>query len=133
MKYLLDTNTCIRYINGRSPKLRAKLLSLPQADIAVCTIVQAEMFYGAAKSDRPVESRMKQIAFFAQFHLVDFDEKAASAYGLIRATLERQGRTIGLMDMLIAAIAIANNLILVTHNTAEFSRVHGLALEDWEL
>ena len=62
-----------------------------------------------------------------------FDDAAANAYSDIRAKLEKAGKPIGPNDMLIAAIAVANDLILVTHNTAEFSRIQGLKLEDWEI
>lgn len=132
MKYLLDTNTCIRYINGRSPQLRSKFLVTSGDDIAVCTIVKAEMFYGAAKSQMPDVSLAKQRAFLDQFACLHFDDDAAAAYGPMRAKLERRGTPIGSHDMLIAATALANNLILVTHNTSEFSRVEGLQFEDWE-
>ncbi len=62
---------------------------------------------------------------------VPFDDLAADVYGRIRADLERQGQAIGPNDTLIAAIALANGLTIVTHNTAEFSRVSGLLIEDW--
>jgi tRNA(fMet)-specific endonuclease VapC len=63
MKYLLDTNACIRYINGRSPKLRARLSGTPRRDVAVSTITKAEMFYDSAKSQTPQRSRERQIEF----------------------------------------------------------------------
>lgn len=132
MKYLLDTNTCIRYLNGRAPRLRERFLAAAPQDIAVCTIVKAEMFYGAAKSRNPALSLAKQHAFFDRFTCLAFDDAAAAAYGPLRAALEKQGTPIGSYDMLIAAIALAHDLVLVTHNTGEFSRIAGLRLEDWE-
>lgn len=133
MKYLLDTNPCIRYLNGRSPQIREKLLTLDDADIAVCIITKAEMFYGSAKSQTPERSRQRQVAFLRRFTLLPFDDAAVEQYAILRVTLERQGTPISHPDMQIAAIALANGLTLVTHNTAEFSRVSGLALEDWEV
>jgi len=130
MRYLLDTNTCIRYINGRAPKLRLKLPTIPMADVVVCDIVVAELFYGAAKSNTPTESLAKQQAFLQPYVSLLFDGKAAIQYGLIRAQLEKQGTPIGALDMLIAAIVLANGLILVTHNTDEFRRVSDLKIED---
>lgn len=62
-----------------------------------------------------------------------FDDLAAVAYGSLRAELERQGTPIGQYDMLIAAVALANSLILVTHNVSEFGRISGLVIEDWEV
>jgi tRNA(fMet)-specific endonuclease VapC len=132
MKYLLDTNTCIRYINGRAPKLRLKLPTIPMVDVVVCDIVVAELFYGAAKSSTPTESLAKQQAFLQPYISLPFDGKAAMHYGFIRAQLEKQGTPIGSLDMLIAAIVFANDLILVTHNTTEFRRVSDLKIEDWE-
>jgi tRNA(fMet)-specific endonuclease VapC len=133
MTYLLDTNTCIRYLNGRAPHLRTKFLSVSDGDIAVCSIVKAEMFAGAAKSQFPERSREKHVTFLNRFASLPFDDAAATEYGTLRAYLERQGTPSSANDMLIAAIALANNLILVTHNTAEFSRVPGLKIEDWEI
>jgi len=60
MKYLLDTNTCIRFINGRSPNIRARMLAIDDAEIAISTIVQAEMYTGSAKSQTPQRSRERQ-------------------------------------------------------------------------
>ena len=133
MKYLLDTNTCIRLINGRSPALRARFYKTPAADIAVCSIVKAELFSGSARSQTPALSRAKQELFLKPFPSLPFDDNVLSSYSQLRADLENRGMPIGPLDTLIAAIAVANQLILVTHNTREFSRVQGLALEDWEL
>ena len=133
MKYLLDTNTCIRYINGRAPNIRTKILSVSDTDITVCAITKAEMFYGAAKSQYPERSRAKQEAFFTRFVSLSFDDNAAKQFGLIRAKLESAGTPIGAYDMQIAAIAITHDLIVVTHNTKEFSRINDLKIEDWEI
>ncbi|MBC7813862.1 MAG: type II toxin-antitoxin system VapC family toxin [Burkholderiales bacterium] len=133
MKYLLDTNTCIRYINGRSPQLRTRFLSLSGEDIAVCSVVKAELFYGSAKSEYPAKSRTKQEYFLQALLSLPFDDKAAEVYAPMRARLEKLGTPIGANDMLIAAIALANDLILVTHNTREFVRIDGLKIEDWEI
>ena len=133
MKYLLDTNVCIRYINGRSPSLRSKLATMLRQDIVVSSITKAEMFYGSAKSQIPDQSRKKQIEFLETVHSVPFDDAAATEYGSLRVALETRGTPIGGNDMLIAAIALANNLILVTHDTAEFGRVPDLKIEDWEV
>lgn len=133
MKYTLDTNTCIRYINGRSPLVRQKLPTIPASEIVICSIVRAELFYGAAKSQTPEVSLKKQLGFLRPYTNVDFDEKAAAIYGSMRKKLEAQGIPIGSHDMLIAAIALAHDLIVVTHNIKHFSRVEGLKVEDWEV
>jgi tRNA(fMet)-specific endonuclease VapC len=133
MKYSLDTNTCIRYINARAPKLRAKIPTIPAHEIIICSVVRAELFFGAAKSQYPEVSHARQYRFLRPYKSLSFDDKAAEVYGVIRAELEKKGMPIGSNDLLIAAIALANNLILVTHNIREFSRVEGLTLEDWEI
>lgn len=132
MKYLLDTNTCIRYINGRAPKIRKKMLQVDDNDIVVSSITKAEMFSGSEKSQYPKKSRAKQDAFFVRFQSLPFDDFAANHYAIIRSILEKAGTPIGSYDMQIASIAIAHNLIVVTHNTREFSRITGLQLDDWE-
>ncbi len=130
--YLLDTNTIIRYLNGRAPNIRGKLRTIPFRDIGISTIVLAELRYGAAKGKKPAQTRTNQDQLLRQLTLVPFDEAAAETYGTIRAELERQGTPIGPNDLLIGATALAHQLILVTHNTREFQRIAGLTLEDWE-
>ncbi len=132
MRYLLDTNACITYINGRAPQLRDFMDTQSYAEIAVSAITKGEMYYGSAKSQTPERSRALQDAFLRHFESLPFDDAAADEYGSIRAYLERRGTPIGRHDMLIAAIARANGLIVVTHNTGEFERVPGLNVEDWE-
>ncbi len=133
MRYLLDTNTCIRYINGRAPQIQRNMDSKSYADIAVSTITMGEMYYGSAKSRTPKRSRELQDGFLRHFDSLSFGEDAAEEYGGIRAYLERRGTPVGRHDMLIAAIARANGLIVVTHNTREFERIPGLNVEDWEV
>ncbi len=133
MRYLLDTNTCIRYVNGRSPQIRAKLPTIPRADVAVSAITKAEMFYGSAKSQTPEQSLKKQLEFLETVKSLPFDDATATEYGRLRAYLEKQGTPIGGNDLLIAATALAHDLILATHNTDEFGRVPGLKVEDWEV
>ncbi len=84
-------------------------------------------------SQQPGQSRARQEAFFARFVKLPVDEPAANEYGQIRAVLEVAGTPIGPYDMQIAAIALVQGLIVVTHNTREFGRIAGLQLEDWEL
>lgn len=133
MKYLLDTNTCIRHLNQRSPAITRRLQNTPEQDIVVCSIVKAELYFGAKKSHDFLKTFKNQQAFLMRFISLPFDDIPALSYANIRANLEAVGTPIGSNDLMIAAIAVANNLILVTHNTAEFSRVPGLKVEDWEI
>ena len=133
MTYLLDTNTCIRYLNGQSERIRSHVESSRAHDIVVCSVVKAALFHGAMKSQYPERNLAKQQQFLDRFMSLPFDDKAAEAYGRIRAQLEKAGTPIGPNDLLIAAIAVSNNVTLVSHNTREFSRVESLQLEDWEI
>jgi tRNA(fMet)-specific endonuclease VapC len=130
--YLLDTNTCIKYLNGASKKVRQHLESNDPQNIVVCAIVKAELFYGAIKSKHPQQNLAKQQKFLNRFISLPFDDNAAKKYGQIRAKLEKAGTPIGPNDLLIAAIALSRNVTLVSHNTREFSRIEDLHLEDWE-
>lgn len=133
MTYLLDTNACIKYLNGQSERIRQQLESKTPRDIVLCSVVKAELFYGAMKSANP-ERNLKRIYLFSnRFVSFPFDDKASEVYGRIRANLEKAGTPIGPNDLLIAAIALANNLTLVTHNTREFGRIENLKIEDWEI
>jgi tRNA(fMet)-specific endonuclease VapC len=95
-------------------------------------VVIAELLYGAERSARPAANRAQVLAFAQAFASLPFDDGAADAFACLRADLEARGLPIGPYDMEIAAIALRHNLILVTHNTAEFGRIAGLRLEDWE-
>ena len=132
MTWLLDTNACIRYLNGRSPKLRAKFDATDPAEIRVCSVVKAELFFGAALSSDPVKTLANQRLFLSRFPSLPFDDPSAEAYADIRADLTRQGQLIGPNDLMIAAICRANDVTLVTHNVSEFSRVAGMKIQDWE-
>jgi len=131
MKYLLDTNTCIAYLAGRAPRLEEHLKRAVTRDVVLCSIVKAELLLGAHKSARASKNLARLAIFFRHFLSLPFDDSVAEAAGLARAELEKAGTPIGPNDLLIAAIALANNLIVVTNNTGEFSRVHGLLIEDW--
>lgn len=133
MKYLLDTNTCIRYLNRRSIAVVNRLHNTPESEIAVCSVVKAELYFGAMKSQKPEQTIQSQRVFVTRFISLAFDDAAAEFYGQIRADLAQKGTLIGGNDLMIAAIALANRLILITHNTAEFGRVTGLQIEDWEI
>lgn len=130
--WLLDTNACIRYLNGRAPRLRQRLDAVDPDQICVCAVVKAEMFAGAMRSRNPEKSLAVQYAFFERFVSFPFDDSAAKEYGRIRSAIWNAGTPVGPNDLMIAAIAKANGATLVTHNTAEFGRVPGLSIEDWE-
>lgn len=134
MGYLLDTNACVNHLKSPGQTgLSRRLGNANPADIVLCSVVKAELIYGALRS-REVEKNIAKLErFFAQFISLPFDDRAADHCGRIRAYLAEHGNPIGPNDLLIASVALASNLTLVTHNTNEFRRVPQLNIEDWEL
>lgn len=133
MKYLLDTNVGITYMRGKNALLLRRFGAHQPADIALCSVVVAELRYGAESSADPPKEHAKIDVFAAPYFSLPFDDVAARLFGEIRHALASAGKQIGPLDTMIAAIALANDLTLVTHNTADFSRISGLKLEDWEI
>lgn len=99
MMWLLDTNACIRYLKGRSEKLRARFDAVDPLQIRVCSVVKAELFFGAALSNDPAKTRARQELFLSRFSCLLFDDLAAEAYADIRAELTREGHLIGSNDL----------------------------------
>jgi tRNA(fMet)-specific endonuclease VapC len=130
--FLLDTNVCIRILNGSSPAVAARLQATSPADVRLCAVVKAELLYGARRSDRVDRNLRLLRRFFEPIVSLPFDDRCAEEAAFIRLDLERSGRPVGPNDLLIAATARAHDLVLVTHNTREFGRVAGLRIEDWE-
>lgn len=128
---LLATDICIHLLNSREPELVARLAAHQPSEIAVCSVVRAELFWGAHNSRRCEENLARVRAFAAPFQSLPFDDASAEHYGFIRASLAAQGQPIGPNDNLIAAIALAHAAVLVTRNVREFSRVAELEVEPW--
>lgn len=128
--YVLDTNTLIYFFKGMG-KVAERLLDTPPKEIGIPSIVVYEMEVGIAKSTSP-DKRTKQLADLLSFvDILPFGLQEAKSASQIRATLEKQAQPIGPYDILIAATALANQAVLVTHNTKEFERVGHLQCEDW--
>ena len=131
--YLLDTNACIRILNNSSPILTTQLQQHSPSSLFLCAIVKAELIYGAYHSSRVAANLRLLRRFFEPFVSLPFNDDCVEQYGRIRSDLAREGAPIGPYDLMIAATAVTHDLILITHNTREFSRVAGLRLEDWEV
>lgn len=130
MKYALDTNTLIYFFKGMG-KVEQKLLAKMPADILIPAVVLYELETGIAKSSAPAKRRDQLNELLKVIQIIPFDAKAARIAADVRADLEQQGRMIGPLDNLIAASAKAAGAILVTRNVSEFSRIAGLAVENW--
>jgi len=130
--FLLDTNTCIEYLRKRNPNVVSNIHARPPDALRLCSVVVAELYFGACKKPQHATNFAVLAAFLSVFLSLPFDDRAARIYGQVRADLEAKGTPIGPNDFMIAAIALANDLTLATHNTSEFSRVSGLKLVDWQ-
>lgn len=129
--YLLDTDICIHLLNQADPQIEAQFRSRSPRDIALCSVVKAELLYGAHRSTRTDANLQRLHRFFAPLQSFPSDDECAAQYALIRADLAAQGKPIGPNDLMIAAIARTHDAVLVTRNTAEFGRVAGLRVERW--
>jgi len=130
--YLLDTDVCIHLLNNADARLRQEFRRRSPSDIALCSVVKAELLFGAYHSTRVDANLQRLKVFFRPLRSLPFDDQCIEHYALIRTDLAAQGKPIGPNDLLIAAIARANDVTLVTRNTKEFGRVSGLAIEDWQ-
>jgi len=128
--YMLDTNICIYVINSRPEKVLERFRQERLGDIGISSITAAELAFGVAKSGS-VRNRQALDMVLCTLEILPFDESVIWHYGSLRTDLERRGQPIGALDTMIAAHALATDMILVTNNTREFDRVLGLRLENW--
>lgn len=134
MTHLLDSNACIDHLRyGAKSLISVRLLAASSGSVVTSSIVVGELYFGALRSRNPVRVWNEVTQFCSQFVSLPVDDTVAEYFARIKAHLTAIGQPIGPYDMLIAATALAHGLILVTHNTADFSRIPGLAIEDWQV
>ena len=131
MKFMLDTNICIYLIKQKPVKVLKHFKSRSIGDIGISTISLAELRYGVSKSQHVEKNQQALNEFILPLEVADFDGKAAEEYGIIRADLEKKGKPIGSMDMLIGAHAISLGATLVTNTVREFKEIKHLKVVDW--
>lgn len=131
MRYLLDTNVIIFALKDSQGRSALRIGKTPHDGMLICSVVEAELYHGATKYDRPTRRKIVLDAFLKPFHSLPFDSGCVPHYALIRDQLEREGQIIGGNDLMIAAIALTHDLTVVTNNCEEFKRVSGLRVEDW--
>ena len=129
--YFLDTNTCIYFLNGRFQQIKTKILSTPPNQIAIPSLVKAELLFGAYKSKSRQKNIEKVTQFLEPFEIIAFDDMMTWVYADVRCETEACGRSIGPNDLFIASIVKFHEGILVTNNVKEFKRIQGLVVEDW--
>ena len=131
MKYLVDTNIVIFVLKDQKRELARRLAAVPAREVALSSVVEAELYHGAEKYAQPERRREKLDGFLAPYPRLAFDFLCVPHYARIRHHLEKAGQIIGGNDLQIAATALAHDLTVVTHNGGEFRRVPGLKVEDW--
>ncbi len=129
--FYLDTNTCIYFLNGTYASIKKKILETSPSEIAIPSVVKAELLFGAYKSKRKKENIEKIEQFLEPFEIVPFDEVMTYVYADIRYNMEMKGTLIGPNDLFIAAIVKFHEGILITNNEKEFKRIEGLKVENW--
>jgi len=129
--YLLDTNICIFAINKKTPRFLNAIKKKSKKNIYISSLTIAELEFGVENSQYVEKNRVALLKFIALFGVLPFDDEDAVFYGKLKVKLKRKGEIIGPIDILLAAQALSKDLIFVTNNADEFSRVDGLKIEDW--
>jgi len=129
--YLLDTNICIYILKRKPIEVFERFKTLKLGELKISSITVAELYYGAYNSQKIEKNLITIDSFLKPFDYVEFDEKSAIEYAKIKSNLKKEGKIIGELDMQIAGIAMANDLILITNNVKEFERVNGLKIDNW--
>jgi tRNA(fMet)-specific endonuclease VapC len=133
MKYLLDTNICVYLIKQKPEKVLRHFKAHSVGDIGISCVTLAELRFGVEKSRQVENNREALDDFILPLEIADFDEKAAESYGKVRAQLEKEGKPVGSMDMMIGAHALGLGVTLVTNNTREFRQIKNLKVVDWSV
>lgn len=128
--YLLDTNILIHFLKGNS-QVKENMTRVGQEKLAISELSLAELYYGAYYSQRSKENVARVDKLRLCLYVLSLEEEASRYFGKIKSALRRQGNLIEDLDILIAAVALANDLILVTDNTRHFERIDNLRLENW--
>jgi tRNA(fMet)-specific endonuclease VapC len=131
MQYMLDTNICIYIIKRKPQAVIERFLQTEISQIGISSITLSELLFGVSKSSKPDQNKIALAQFIAPLEIMPYDDQAAHRYGDLRAHLERQGKPIGSLDMLIAAHALSINSTIVTNNEKEFIRIPNLKIDNW--
>lgn len=130
VRYLLDTNTASYIIKGNIPRVRERLVSVPMADVCISAVTEAELRFGVARRPEAVKLQIAVEEFLLRVDILPWDSEAARQYAQVRATLEREGRPMGNLDMMIVSHALAAQRVLVTSDRV-FRRIRGVRIDDW--
>jgi tRNA(fMet)-specific endonuclease VapC len=129
-RYLLDTNTASYVIKGNIPRVRENLVKVPMSQVCISAVTEAELRFGVARKAGATRLNTAVEEFLLRVGSLPWDSDAARQYARVRAALERDGKPMGNLDMMIAAHALAAQAVLVTHDRV-FRQVKLLKIEDW--
>jgi tRNA(fMet)-specific endonuclease VapC len=130
VSYLLDTDMCIYWLNGRQG-VRDRLLTAGWGQVAVSVITQAELYYGAYNSSRIAENLKRADDFVRLLPILPLHEAILKRFGALKAQLRQTGQPLPDFDLLIASAALVENRVLVTNNSRHYQRIPDLQLENW--
>jgi tRNA(fMet)-specific endonuclease VapC len=130
VRYLLDTNTASYVIKGNFPRVRERLLKVPMSEVGISVVTEAELRFGVARKPEAVRLKTAVEEFLLRVEALSWDSDAAQQYAEVRVDLERTGKPMGNLDLMIAAQALADQVVLVTHDHV-FRRIKRLKIEDW--
>jgi len=131
MRFMLDTDSCIALIKRKPDSILRRITALAPGEAGISAVTLAGLRYGVEKSEQKEKNGQALDEFLLPLEVAPFGEKAAIAYGRVRAALEKSGKPVGPLDTQIGAHALSLGAVLVTHNVREFRRIYGLAVEDW--
>ncbi|MBE9170378.1 type II toxin-antitoxin system VapC family toxin [Pleurocapsales cyanobacterium LEGE 06147] len=132
MKYLLDTDICIYWLKGRN-EVREKINQLDQSEIAICSITVSELYFGAYNSSKIEKNLITAETFIQSLPVISLSNETLKKFGQLKAKLRQAGTPVADFDLLIASVAITEDLILVTNNIRHYQRIVGLKLENWTI
>lgn len=130
MKYLLDTDICIYWLKGRTA-VRDKINEIGQTEIAICVITASELYFGAYNSSKIEKNLITAETFIRSIPVIPLSNNTLKKFGQLKAQLRQAGTSVADFDLLIASVALTEDLILVTNNTRHYQRIIGLKLDNW--
>lgn len=132
MKYLLDTDICIYWLKGRNT-VKTNINKVDWSEIAICVITATELYFGAYNSNK-IEQNLRTAETFVQsITVLSLSNDTLKKFGQLKAQLRKAGTPVADFDLLIASVALTENLILVTNNTRHYQRITGLNLDNWSI
>jgi tRNA(fMet)-specific endonuclease VapC len=130
-RYMLDTNTASYIIKGHPRAVRERVRRVAMGSVYISAITQAELLHGVARGPEAKDLPVVVREFLLRVEILPWDSDAAENYAKLRAACEKEGKSLGAMDMLVAAHAVSIGAVLITSDRAFYNVKHLLKLADW--